>query len=328
MAIVRCVKCHIVVLDSTQSGQKDVICNECGSRYRINIDAEKVIGLYYIDPKGKLEELRIEKDIIKLDTVIYRKSGKIARIILNQPKEKNILNANMKADIIQCIGLLENDDDVVVGIIKGNGNVFCAGSEPPRYDARYGISKRADGSTRRPSQRARLWLGKDDLKFISRVRRCSKPLICQAHGACFDEGVELSAVCDITIAAEDCQFGHPNVEQRQRFGGMIGMNGLNEVLLIGPKKTRELLLLGNIINGKEAENIGLVNHAVPLKQLESVVEKMASEIASIPRDALYIGKTGTILTLNNLEPSPMQSVVMRALASNIRIEPSEQGGNK
>ncbi len=56
MAIVRCVKCHIVVLDSTQSGQKDVICNECGSRYRINIDAEKVIGLYYIDPKGKLEK--------------------------------------------------------------------------------------------------------------------------------------------------------------------------------------------------------------------------------------------------------------------------------
>jgi enoyl-CoA hydratase len=98
--------------------------------------------------------------------------------------------------------------------------------------------------------------------------------------------------------------------------------------LIGAKKARELLLLGNTINGKEAERIGLINCAVSKEQLGPKVEKMAKEIASLPRDAIFLGKEGTKIALNSFEPSPLQGVVMKALSSQVRIEEDEQEGAK
>jgi enoyl-CoA hydratase/carnithine racemase len=328
MAIIRCTKCHIVVLDSMGSIQKDVTCNECGSRYRIKVDGDKIVYFGKINLDGSIEALELEADTKQLNSVIYQKTGKIARIILNQPEQQNRINANMRIDILECIRMLETDDNVVVGIIKGNGEVFSAGNEPDAGDLRYGLSTRSDGRIRRPSQRARLWVGRDERKFISQISNCSKPLICQVHGCCFDDALEISIACDITVATKDCLFGHTNLEQRRHFGGMVGLYGMREVSLIGAKKTRELLLFGNTINGKEAERIGLVNCAVSKEQLESKVEKMAKEITSLPRDAIFLGKEGTKIALNSLEPSLLQGVVMKALSSQVRIETDEQEGAK
>jgi len=326
MAIIRCTKCHIVVLDSMGNVQQDVTCNECGSRYRIKVEGEKVVYFGKINPDGDIEEITLEPETAQLGSVIYQKAGKIARIILNRPEQQNRINANMRVDILECIQMLEADDNVVVGIIKGNGDALSAGNESNTGDSRYGLSTRPDGRVRRPSQRARLWVGRDERRFINRISNCSKPLICQAHGCCFDDALEISIACDITVATEDCLFGHPNPEQRHRFGGMIGMYGMREVSLIGAKKARELLLLGNTIDGKEAERIGLINYAVPREQLEPRVEKMANEIASLPRDAIFLGKQGTKIALSISEPSPLQSVVMKALSSQARIEADEQEG--
>lgn len=328
MAIIRCNKCHIVVLDSMGSVQKDVTCNECGSRYRIKVEGDKVVYFGKINQNGDIEEITLEAETVQLNSVIYQKTGKIAQIILNQPEKRNKINANMRIDILECIGMLETDDSVVVGIIKGNGDVFSAGNEPDVGELRYGLATRPDGRVRRPSQRARLWVGRDERRFISRISNCSKPLICQVHGCCFDDGLEISIACDLTVATKDCLFGHTNLEQRRRFGGMVGLYGMREVSLIGVKKARELLLLGNTINGKEAERIGLINYAVPREKLESKVEKMAREIASLPRDAIFLGKEGTRIALNTSEPSPLQSVVMKALSSQVRLEADEQEGVK
>jgi enoyl-CoA hydratase len=326
MAIIRCTKCHIVVLDTVGNVQQDVTCNECGSRYRIKVEGEKVVYFGKINPGGDVEEITLEAEAAQLSSVMYQKAGKIARIILNRPEQQNRINANMRVDILGCIQMLEEDDSLVVGIIKGSGEVFSAGNESNAGDLRYGLSTRPDGRIRRPSQRARLWVGRDERNFISQITNCSKPLICQAHGSCFDDALEISIACDITIATKDCLFGHPNLEQRRRFGGMIGMYGMREVSLIGAKKARELLLLGNTIDGIEAERIGLINYAVPKEQLEPKVEEMANEIASLPRDAIFLGKEGTKIALSISEPSPFQSVVMKALGSSIRIEPDEREG--
>lgn len=328
MAVIRCTKCHIVVLDSMGSVRKDVTCNECGSRYRIKIEGEKLVYFAKMNPDGSIEELSLEADTVRLGSVTYQRVGKVARIILDRPERQNKIDANMRVDILKCIRMLETDDGVVVGIIKGNGEVFSAGNEPNAGDLRYGLSKRPDGRVRRPSQRARLWVGRDERRFISRISNCTKPLICQAHGCCFDDALEISIACDITVATSDCLFGHTSLEQRRRFGGMIGLYGLREVSLIGAKKARELLLLGNTINAKEAERIGLINYAVSKAQLEPKVEKMAAEIASLPRDAIFLGKEGTRIALSASEPSPLQSVVMKALSSQVRIEEDEQEGDK
>lgn len=326
MPIIRCTQCHIVVLDTTESVQKDISCNECGSHYRIKVEGDKVVYFGLIKENGEVVEIKSEVDELQSDSVIYKKSGKIAYIILNRPEKLNKIDANMRADILTCLSALERDDNAVVGIIKGNGKAFSAGVEPNAGIIRYGQAVRSDGRVRRPSQRAKLWVGRDEQRFINRIRNCTKPLICQVHGSCFDDALAISIACDITVATEDCLFGYPDPEQRKRFGGMLGLHGAREVSLIGAKKARELHLLGTRIDGKEAERIGLINYTVPEGQLDASVEKIARDIASIPKDALFLGKEGTKIALSLMEPSSLQAVVMKALSSDIRVETDEQEG--
>jgi enoyl-CoA hydratase len=91
-------------------------------------------------------------------------------------------------------------------------------------------------------------------------------------------------ICDISIAAEDAQLGHP----AGRSGGVSSMP-LWQVLL-GPKMARYLLFTGRLIDGKEAERIGLVSLAVPAEELETFVDQVAAEAAAIPHIGATFGK--------------------------------------
>jgi len=243
----------------------------------------------------------MKKTIKKLDTAIYEKEGKIARIILNRPEKLNALNANLRWDIVQCIDMIEEDDNVLVGIIKGNGRAFCSGGDLGGVYSRYGATISVDES---------------NANFVDRIAHCWKPMICQAHGYCLGWGLILADSCDLTIAAEDCQFGHP--EQRQSFGGQVG---IRDILILGLKKAREMMLLGYRIDGKEAERIGWVNRAVPADQLEAEVEKIAHDISLLPRDAIAMGRTATMMAVDTLLRG--SGVPMHAISQNIRFEPDE-----
>lgn len=260
----------------------------------------------------------MKKVVKKLDTVIYEKEGKIARIILNRPEKLNALNANMRWDIVQCVDMIEEDDNVLVGIIKGNGRAFCSGGDLGGVYSRYGAGENnPEGGNRRPSQRATIAVDESNAHFAERVARCWKPMICQAHGYCLGWGLILSDSCDLTIAADDCMFGHP--EQRQSFGGQVG---IRDILIIGLKKAREMMLLGEKIDGKEAARIGWVNRAVPADQLESTVEEIANDIALLPRDGIALGKVATIMAVDALLRG--SGAPMHSLSTNIRFEPDER----
>lgn len=262
----------------------------------------------------------MSKTVKELGAAIYEKEGKIARIILNRPEKLNALNAQLRWDIVECINMIEEDDNVLVGIIKGNGRAFSAGADLGAVYNRYGGGKKPDGTRMKPSQRARLWVDTANFEFLRRAYQCWKPLICQVHGYCLGAALMLSDCCDITVASDDCLFGHP--EQRQAFGGMLH---LQEAYLLGPKKARELILLGNKIDGKEAERIGLINHSVPTDQLEPTVEGMANSIAKLPRDAVAMGKMATLMVYENMGYTSChtQFLTMHTLATNLRFEPDE-----
>lgn len=259
----------------------------------------------------------MKKIVKKLDTAIYEKEGKIARIILNRPEKLNALNASLRWDIVRCIDMIEEDDNVLVGIIKGNGRAFCSGGDLGGVYSRYGAGEKLpDGSNRRPSQRATISVDESNASFADRIAHCWKPMICQAHGYCLGWGLILADSCDLTIAAEDCQFGHP--EQRQAFGGQVG---IRDILILGLKKAREMMLLGSRIDGKEAERIGWINKAVPTAQLEAEVEKIAHNITLLPRDAVALGRTATMMAVDTLLRG--SGVPMHAISQNIRFEPDE-----
>jgi enoyl-CoA hydratase len=110
-----------------------------------------------------------------------------------------------------------------------------------------------------------------------------KPVIAQIHGYCLAAGCYLEMLCDIAIAAEDAMMGHP-----------VGRGGVDSMPLwvtyLGMRKAKEMLLTQKIIDGKEAERIGLVNKAVPADQLEEEVWQMAKLFTDSHPDGIAIQK--------------------------------------
>lgn len=259
---------------------------------------------------------------MKYETLIYEKEGNIVTITFNRPDKLNTVTKDLNRDIQAALVESEEDDDVKVVILKGAGPCFCAGhdlNEPGRV---YGWSD--DPKARRPSQRIRLrW----DRRNLSENHRNlffhPKVTICQVHGYCLEEGLYMMTLCDLAIASEDAQIGH--VGQRLGFAGSTASTIPILIMNIGLKKALELLLTGKIISGKEAEELGLVNKAVPLGKLEEEVRKLAEGISLMPADGIAIGKAARHMMYEAMGLTcgfPM-AYMSHTMFTNVRYEPGE-----
>jgi len=256
--------------------------------------------------------------------VIYEKSGKIARLIMNRPEKLNAINVEMFRELTAGLKMAEDDDDVKVVILKGNGKSFSTGHDLSQVGFVYGFSdgKDAAGRQRRPSQRARLQFDRKLLEMYQAFQYSMKPVIAQVQGHAIGGGLYLTEVADLAIAAEDASFSH--AEQRLMGGGRsLVMNA--EILLLGPKRAREFLLFGEPISGTRAAEIGLVNKAVPADQLEAATEEWAEQLARHPKDALVIGKVFQQMALDSLGYTSqiMRGYVGHTLSTNLRFEDDE-----
>ena len=258
-----------------------------------------------------------------MDAVLLEKDGPVAHLVLNRPEKHNALRFADLDDLVDLLHAAEEDDDVRVIVLQGRGQSFCSGQDYNDAVASYGLEPGADGTKpRRPSQRSRLLqdrrLGANYMAF----QYCLKPVIAQVQGVCTGAGLYLVELVDLAIAAEDARFSH--AEQRLGLAGNTWH--LNtQILTYGPKKARELLLLGDEFDGTAAERIGLVNRAVPAAQLETAVAEWAARIAQHPRDALVTGKAMWQMALDSLGGSQQfaRGYVGHTLGTNIRYEEDE-----
>jgi enoyl-CoA hydratase len=112
----------------------------------------------------------------------------------------------------------------------------------------------------------------------------AKVTIAQIHGYCLAGGCELAMMADLVIAAEDAQIGHPGA----RFS--TSRTAANWPLIIGMRRAKELLLTGDTVSGRTAEDLGMINRAVPADQLEAEVERWAERISVNSADLLALNK--------------------------------------
>ena len=207
---------------------------------------------------------------MEFETVIYEARKKIGYITLNRPEKHNALSYQLLDDIDAVFDHAEADDKVNVIVLKANGKSFCSGFD---LKGSYYITPPEGGWKYKNSYEI---LNKKIYAKYPRIWNFPKPTIAQVHGYCTDAGCYLQLLCDITVAAEDAILGHP----AQRWGGSQSLPLWQ--LYLGVKKARYLLMTGRTITGKEAERIGLVSLSVPRDKLEEEVNKIATEIATIP----------------------------------------------
>ena len=215
---------------------------------------------------------------MKLETVLYEVKEDIARITMNRGEKMNALNHALWDDLIAAFDQAENDPEVRVVILCGAGRAFCSGWD---LKGSYYISV-PEGHDQWTTGNALSTLRRISERYL-KIMNLPKPVIAQIHGYCLAAGCYLEMLCDIAIAAEDALFGHP-----------VGRGGVDSMPLwityLGFRKAKEMLLTQQIIDGKEAARIGLINRAVPGDKLEEEVWKMAKLFTESSPDAIAIQK--------------------------------------
>ncbi len=269
---------------------------------------------------------------MELNKIIYKKDGSIATITLNDPEKRNMWDfpgqGGMTDQFYYALDDAAEDDLIKVVVIKGAGKDFSAGHD---FDAdvyggpAFGTEDiRKPGEPRRASERKRFDVHREWFtRHCEKLFLCPKVTIAQVHGYCAGEGTMVMCECDFALAAEDAQIGHP--EQRLGFAGSSIPTIPHLIMSIGLKRTLYLLLTGNLVSGKEAEEMGLVTQAVPADKLEEEVDKLAQAVTLLPRDGIAIGKATRHLLYDQLGLTSGYATgyYSQTLFSNIVWEPDE-----
>lgn len=179
------------------------------------------------------EELLIERD------------GPVAVLTLNRPEKRNALTFGMYEGLAKFCREAGEDESLRCVVITGaGGKAFAAGTD-------ISLFRHFDGA-------------KDGLKYekkvdgiLADIEACPVPTIAAIAGACTGGGAAIAAVCDIRIATSDMAFGFPIARTLGNCLSIASLQRLNG--LLGPGRTKELLLTARLIAAEEAERIGLVS---------------------------------------------------------------------
>ena len=211
----------------------------------------------------------------------YGTDDRIGRVTLNRPEKINALNQELLTELEECLRQAGSDDSIRVIVIRGSGRGFGAGYDlsPSPGD---GASSGAAPSS--PLSRSRKGL-QDGARRQLFIFNLPKVIIAQVHGYCLAGSCEYAMMADLVIAADNAKIGHPGIR-----GLGHPRNSCIWPIVMGMRKTKELMYTGDAISGTEAAAIGMINKAVPEELLEEEVTKLAERISNQSADALAIHK--------------------------------------
>ncbi|WP_163103205.1 enoyl-CoA hydratase [Peribacillus alkalitolerans] len=198
----------------------------------------------------------------------------IVTITLNRPEAANALSRHLLMELKELLHGLSFETSIRCIVITGEGEkAFCAGAD---------LRERATMNVTEVKQTVAL-IG----ECISSIEKLPHPVIASINGAAFGGGLELALACDIRIAGEGAKMGLTETS----LGIIPGAGGTQRLpRLIGIPKAKELIYTAKRISAIEAENLGLVNHAVPDEELSSETRRLAMEIAKNAPIALQQAK--------------------------------------
>lgn len=226
------------------------------------------------------------------EPVLFETDGNIAIITLNRPDRRNAVNVDLADALTAAIDRLERDPALDVGVLTGNGKVFCAGMDLAAF---------ADGQQDAILNRAGGFGGLTE-------RHRTKPLIAAVHGAALAGGFEIAIACDMIVAEETARFGVPEVIR----GLIAGAGGaLRLAELVPQARAREILLTGRLFDTAEAWDLGLISRRCAEGQAKDAAVHLAREIAANAPLAVR----GTLATSKLLRDIPSQA----AWAENARL---------
>ena len=208
-----------------------------------------------------------------METLLIERNAGVVTVTLNRPQKKNAINDRMWVELLETFrGIAANTEEDRVVVLTGAGGDFCSGADLSAGDERAGhgiVHMRQVG------------------EVCLALHAMPQPVIAKVPGVAAGAGLNLALGCDLIVASDEARFS----EIFARRGLSVDFGG-SWVLprLVGLHKAKELVLLADIIDAKEAQDIGIVNRVVPAAQLDAFVDDWAQRLVAGPPIALSMSK--------------------------------------
>lgn len=187
----------------------------------------------------------------------------IATVTLNRPEKRNALNVTAMEGLVSSFNQLEQNKDVRVIVLRGEGKAFCSGLDLREMSAQ----QRPGGD---PEE-----IGV--IKLFRQIEQSHHPTIAMVNGDALAGGCELALHCDLRVAADVARFGMPLA----RIGLILPFPlGCKLVEIVGPAFTRQILFTGQPVDARRAYEMGMVHQVVSLAGLEKATYDLARIIAN------------------------------------------------
>jgi len=206
-------------------------------------------------------------------TILFERdpTDAFAVITLNRPEKLNSMNGALIEELDQAVADAVRDPGINALIITGAGRAFTTG-----YDLNSGdFELDAEGWRENIAGNCRK---------LMNIWQAPIPIVAAVNGFALAGGLELMMCCDLAIAAEDARFGEPEVRHAS------APPSLMMPWLVPMRHTRWLMYTGDLIDGREAERIHLVNKAVPREALMPQARRLAAKLARMPLPAIKFAK--------------------------------------
>jgi len=227
--------------------------------------------------------------------------GPVLYLTLKRPEKQNALTYEMMEAIKEALRPVGEDWDIRAVVFQGEGVDFCVGDNPEdlgEWPAEY--RQRKPGGSHGPAP-----IPQQDM--LKAIRSLPKPTIAILKGQVLGLGLDLACVCDLRICSREAMLGDPRILQARH-----NTTGLTYILprLIGQSQAVRLLLLGEPIQGTEAERIGLVYKAFPPEMVDSEAEKIINQISEMPTRSYAVIKQQILDELD----MPYETALMHSFA--------------
>jgi enoyl-CoA hydratase/carnithine racemase len=198
-----------------------------------------------------------------MSIVLTEDRGAVRHVVLNRPEKRNALNDELMLGIRAALESAAADRDVLCVVVRGAGPLFSSGMDLA------GLAALAADPDRLRELRRPI------LETWNLLEEMTKPTICQVHGACIGGAMELALACDLRVMAADAYIGMPET----RVGLIPDVGGSSRLpAVVGLGRAKELVMTGRMIDGVEAERIGLVNRVAPADELDDTTNGLVAEL--------------------------------------------------
>jgi enoyl-CoA hydratase len=209
-----------------------------------------------------------------------KKENKIILLTINRPEKMNAANARMHWELTQVWKVMDDDDDVNVIVVTGAGDrAFCSGGDLEWVEEMVGNAKILEN------------VQKEAGDLVFEMLKCRKPIISAINGTAVGAGLVVALMADISIMSEQAKLTDGHVK--------IGVGAGDHAAIIWPilcgmAKAKYYLMTADLLDGKEAERIGLISKCVPHDEVMTESWRVAEKLALGSQPAIR----GTKMTLN------------------------------